>query len=314
MRNSFLKLLSFFLVVNVCAACLPSSIGNGDFRTAANKIKLKSTNDLYRFLTYHENRFPLVSAHRGGPTDKFPENAIETFENSFRRQPVIIECDVRLTKDSVLVMMHDETIDRTTTGSGKVQDYTLAALRKFRLRDPQGMETPYRIPTLDETLQWGAGKVVFTIDVKRDVPYQAVVDAIRRNRAEAYSIVITYNADQAAMVHQLAPDLMISASIRSASDLLRLNDRNVPDNRLVAFVGTSEVEQQVYELLHGHGILCILGTMGNLDKQAATRGRETYTELIERGADILSTDYPVEAGKALQTYRNTHKLGSSFIN
>ena len=314
MAKGFVKFLFLFFVANLCTACLPSSIGNGDFRYAANKIKLKTTNDLYRFLTYDEKRYPLISAHRGGPTDKFPENALETFENSFRKQPIIIECDVRLTKDSQLVLMHDETLDRTTTASGNVHDYDLAALKKFQLKDPQGQVTPYRIPTLDEALRWGAGKVIFTIDVKRGVPYPAVVDAIRRNNAAAYSIVITYNADQAAAVHQLAPDLMISASIRSASDLLRLNDRNVPDNRLVAFVGTSEVDHNVYELLHEHGILCILGTMGNLDKQAATHGNAVYTALIERGADILSTDNPAEAGRALNTYRNAHKLTSAFIN
>lgn len=314
MTKGFVKFLFFLFVVNLCASCLPSSIGSGDFRYTANKIKLKSTNELYRFLTYDEKRFPLISAHRGGPTDKFPENALETFENTFRKQPVIIECDIRLTNDSKLVLLHDETLDRTTTGSGNVQDYTLAALKKFQLKDPQGQMTPYRIPTLDEALQWGAGKVIFTLDVKRDVPYDLVIDAIRRNKAEAYTVVITYNADQAAAVHQLAPDLMISASIRSASDLLRLSDRNVPDNRLVAFVGTSEVDPGVYELLHGHGILCILGTIGNLDKRAATHGPSTYVELVERGADILATDYPVEAGRALNTYRGANKLTSAFID
>src|SRR5690606_2801152 len=141
-------------------------------------------------------RYPLVSAHRGGPTEGFPENAIETFENSYRQQPVIIECDVRLTKDSVLVLIHDETLERTTTGSGKVADFTWTELRKLRLKDPSGQVTAYRIPSLDQALQWGKGKVIFTIDVNRGVPYAAVVDAIRRKSAEACSIVITYNADQ----------------------------------------------------------------------------------------------------------------------
>src|SRR5690606_22877624 len=143
----------------------------------------------------------------------------------------------------------------TTTGSGRLRDIEFSALKKLKLKDPAGNVTSYRIPTLDETLQWGAGKVIFTLDVKRDVPYAALIDAIRRNKAEAYCVIITYSADQAATVHQLAPDVMISASIRSASDLLRLNDRNIPDNRLVAFVGTREADQALYELLHGHGIL-----------------------------------------------------------
>lgn len=314
MTKHFTSLVIAFVLPYLINSCVPSNVGGGDFRYSAHKIKLKTTDDLYRFLTYDETRYPLVSAHRGGPTEGFPENAIETFENSYRQQPVIIECDVRLTKDSVLVLIHDETLERTTTGSGKVADFTWTELRKLRLKDPNGQVTAYRIPSLDQALQWGKGKVIFTIDVKRGVPYAAVVDAIRRNSAEACSIVITYNADQAAAVYQLAPDLMISASIRSASDLLRLNDRNVPDNRIVAFVGTAEVNKSVYELLHGHGILCILGTMGNLDKQATAKGDSTYIGLVERGADILSTDRPHEAGRALQKYRSTHRISSPFIN
>ncbi|SEK57223.1 glycerophosphodiester phosphodiesterase family protein [Parapedobacter koreensis] len=308
------SLLLVAVVSLFIASCLPSNLGSGDFRYTANNIKLTNIDDLYRFLTYNEKRYPLISAHRGGPASKFPENAIETFENSYRHQPIIIECDARLTKDSVLVLMHDETLDRTTSGTGNLHELTFAELRKLRLKDTDGKVTAYQIPTLDEALQWGAGKVIFTIDVKRDVPYASVIEAIRRNKAEAYSIVITYNADQAAAVHQLAPDLMIAASIHSSADLLRLSDRNIPDNRLVAFVGTSEAPKNVYDLLHGHGILCIVGTMGNLDQRAATRGDTVYTGLIERGADILSTDRPLEAGKALHGYRNTHKLLSPFVN
>lgn len=293
-------------------ACLPSNVG-GNFHYNNHRIELTSVDDLYRFLTYHEKRYPLISAHRGGPGKGLPENALETFEHHSSQQPIVIECDVRTSKDGVLVLMHDQTVDRTTTGSGKLLDLEFSALKKLRLKDTEGNVTPYRIPTLDETLRWGAGKVVFTLDVKREVPYAAVIDAIRRNKAEAYCVVITYSANQAAIVHQLAPDVMISVSIQSASDLLRLSDHNIPDNRLVAFVGTREADKPLYELLHGHGILCIVGTMGNLDKQAAVRGDTVYTRLIERGADILSTDRPLEAGRALQRYRNQHKLKSSFI-
>lgn len=314
MVRRVIPFLVFGLISTLVASCLPSSIGSGDYPYAANEIKLSSVDQLYRFLTYHEKRFPLVSAHRGGPAPGFPENALETFKNSSRHQPIIIECDVRMTKDSVLVLMHDETVDRTTTGTGKLAELDFPALKEFRLKDPDGNVTTYRVPTLDQALQWGSGKVIFTIDVKRGVPYSAVINAIRHNQAQAYSIMITYSADQAAAVHQLAPDLMISASIHSTDDLLRLSDRSIPDNRLVAFVGTSEVPSAVYELLHGHGILCILGTMGNLDKQAALRGDTVYTKLVERGADILSTDRPLEAGKALSAYRNAHKLTSTFIN
>lgn len=287
--------------------------GSSLFGNSSPRIVMTSVDDLYRFLTYDEERYPLVSAHRGGPAAGYPENALETFEYNAGFQPLIIECDIRMTKDSVLVLMHDETLDRTTTGQGKLVDYTYEELQAFFLKDPEGELTSFTIPTLEQALAWGKGKVIFTLDVKRGVPYSKVVETIQKQRAEAISVVITYNADQALEVHRLDPNLMISASMGNPNALLQINDRNIPDNRLVAFVGTSERDEAMYQSLHGHGIMCILGTMGNLDRQAERVGDAFYVELIERGADILSTDRPVEAGRALQAYREQHKIHSKYI-
>src|SRR5690606_3828747 len=136
----------------------------------------------------------------------------------------------------------------------------------------------------------------------------------RKTKAEAYVIIITYSADQAAAVHNFAPDLMISASIKNVEDLIRLNDLDIPDTRLVAFIGTSQVSNKLTDLLHQHGILCILGTIGNLDRQAQQRGEQVYAEYIENGADIVSTDRPFLAAKALAYYSKQRGLSSPFIN
>src|SRR5690606_4168185 len=284
------------------------------FGNARQVFNFEGIDDLYRFLTYSENRVPLVSAHRGGPDTDYPENAIETFQRVASKMPAITECDIALTKDSVLVLMHDETVDRTTTGKGKVNRHTLAELKELHLKDPAGKVTNYRIPTLEEALRWGIGQVIFTLDVKRNVPYQLVVDAIRKTKSEAYAVIITYNANQAAVVHNLAPDLMISASIKNVEDLIRLNDLDIPDTRLVAFIGTSQADKNLTDLLHQHGILCILGTIGNLDRQAQQRGEQVYAEYIENGADILSTDRPFQAAKTLDYYSKQRGLSSPFIN
>lgn len=294
-------------------SCAQTTTGEGFLHAPAHRIELKTTDDLYRFLTYDEHRFPLVSAHRGGPGIGYPENAIETFAWRAKSQPLIIEFDIQMTKDSVLVLMHDRTLDRTTNGTGPIKDITFAEIKKLHLKDSEGNLTAYRVPTLDEALAWGRGKVIFTLDVKRDVPYAMVADEVVRQKAEPYSIIITYSADEAALVHNLNPDLMISASIRMAGDLMRLNYRNIPDNRLVAFVGTSEVDKGVYDLLHGHGIMCILGTLGNLDRQAEAKGDDVYLDFVDHGADILSTDRPEEVGAMLKEYRKKNGLTSPFV-
>ncbi|MFT3824868.1 MAG: alkaline phosphatase family protein [Chitinophagaceae bacterium] len=276
-------------------------------------IRCNSVTELQQFLSWSNKRYPLISAHRGGPEKGFPENALETFKNSTRFQPIIIECDITLTKDSALVLMHDDRLNRTSTGNGPVSDYTYEQLRELKLKDNDGNVTDFKIPLLDEVLQWGKGKVIFTLDVKRNVPYARVIEAVRKAGAEACSVIITYNANQATEVHQLAPDLMISASIQNAADLERLHNNGVPDNRLVAFVGVREASDSLYTLLHSRNIQCIVGTMGNLDRQAASKNEQPYYDYISRGADILSSDRPREAGAMLQRYIADNKLFSQSI-
>ncbi len=313
MRKSIQIFLFAFILISTATSCLELASSSKPSLTQGTIFNFKSANDLYQFLTYDEKRYPLVSAHRGGPYPGYPENAVETFDFIASKQPSIIECDVRLTKDSTLVLMHDETLDRTTTGEGRILDHTCEELKDLRLKDQDDKVTKYKIPTLDEALKWGVGKVIFTLDIKPETPYDLVVNAIRKAKAEAYVVIITYSPNQAGRIFSLAPDLMISASIRNSGDLLRLNDRDIPDNRLVAFVGTREPDPSLVELLHGHGIPIILGTIGNLDKQATAKGNQVYAEYIERGADILSTDRPLEAGKSLRYYITKRGLKSPFI-
>lgn len=308
------KVLRYLLLLWVftLASCFRHS-GDTEGLPVGKRIQLTSAEDLYQFLTYDDNRYPLVSLHRGGPSSGYPENALETFAYNASLQPVIVECDVRLSKDSALVLMHDNTLDRTTTGHGAVKSLTLAELKKLRLVDNNKKITPYKIPTLDEALAWGKGKVIFTLDIKNDVPYESVINAIRKQHAESSVVIITYSAGQASKVHNLAGDLMISASVKNLDDLVRLSEKDIPDNRLLAFVGSREADPQLTKVLHDHGIMCILGTQGNLDRQAAKKGFQIYAGFIDRGADILSTDRPTEAGRALNFYIKKRGITSKFV-
>lgn len=298
MKKFNLLLAAVFLL---CLSCIAP--------TNHHYISFENGNEFNNFLNRKTAGFPLISAHRGGPMPGFPENAIETFENATMHQPVIIEFDVALSKDSVLVIMHDDKLDRTSTGTGLIGSYTYKELQNFNLKDNEGKVTTFKIPTLEEVLTWGKNKVLFTIDIKRGVPYAKIVAAVRKTKSESNSIVITYNANQAAEVHQLAPDLMISASARSIADIERLNQMGVPNERIVAFVGTAAPDKAVYDYLHSKGITCILGTMGNLDRSAlANPAQNVYENLLSNGADIISTDQLVLAGKQFDNYRNNKKL------
>lgn len=262
-------------------------------------IQLESDEKADAFYTWNANRIPLLSAHRGGPYPGYPENAIETFEHIIKNMPAIIECDIMQTADGALVMMHDQTLDRTTTGTGRVEEVSLEYLKGLRLEDNQGIETAFTIPTLDQVLAWGKDKVVFTLDVKRGVPFEKVIEAVERHDSERNAVIITYNMDDAIKVHALNPDLRISISLGSWEAIERWKASGIPARNTVAFVGTSARDQEIYDALHAEGILCILGTMGNLDRQAQSVGAQVYTGLLDGAADILSTDRPLEAWKEM---------------
>lgn len=98
-----------------------------------------------------------LQAHRG-LSNQFPENSIVAFREA-GKVPCFygMETDVQMTKDGVLVCMHDKTIDRTTNGTGKVSDYTWKELSKFRIDGGTGWSEQYagklRIPTFKEYLK-----------------------------------------------------------------------------------------------------------------------------------------------------------------
>lgn len=248
------------------------------------------------FESWFENPQPLISAHRGGPYPGFPENAIETFQYIADQIPkVVIECDVSMTKDGVLILMHDKTLDRTTTGAGNVSEKSYAELQDLSLVDNEGNTSAYAIPTLDETLIWGKDKVLFMLDVKRGVPFEKVIATIKKTDAASYAAIITYRIQDAKLVHSLNAGIIISVSARDNGAIKQIMGSNIPSKNLLGFVGTSQPEKSHYEKLQRLGIKTILGTLGNLDKSAVAKGDDrVYLNYIKNGANIIATDRPLE--------------------
>ncbi len=263
-------------------------------------LKFQNTAELQEYLHWSADKPPIISAHRGGPMPGFPENCIETFENALTYAPGIIECDVARTKDSVLVMMHDYTLDRTTTSSGRIGDFTLTELKQLKLKDNEGNITEYKIPTLAQALDWARDRAIIELDIKGSISAEEIVALINKKNAVTYTIVITYNMPDAIEYHELNPDLMISATARSVEGVQRLLETGIDPRCLVAFTGVYEPDPIVYDLLHENGIMAILGTMGNLDRKAEKQGAKVYQELIDNGADILATDNVPLAAKILE--------------
>ncbi|GHT64613.1 glycerophosphoryl diester phosphodiesterase [Bacteroidia bacterium] len=111
--------------------------------------------------------YVFVVAHRGDWRNA-PENSLKAMERSIKMGVDMVEIDIRMTKDGELVLMHDGTIDRTTTGKGNVADYTLAELRQFYLKDGLGVVLTQQIPTLKEVMLLCKDKILVNVDKAAD--------------------------------------------------------------------------------------------------------------------------------------------------
>ena len=308
MRRLFSLLFTALLTLSACytQAPAPTVSPSAQGRERAERAiphyrSFAHVEALSAYLRYDSEAGPLVSAHRGGPAPGYPENALATFERTLHLAPALIECDVRLTQDSVLVLLHDDTLGRTTTGRGLLQEASFAKVRRLRLVDNSGRVTPFRLPTLREALAWGEGRAVFTLDVKEGVPPAAVVRAVRHAEAQNRVVIIVYTLRDLRRYHQLAPDLMISADIESleaAEEALRA----VSPERLIAFTGVGSAPPSVIDRLHTAGVRAIVGTFGEIDDRARRVGPAAYEALLEQGVDVLATDRVADAAAAAHAY------------
>ncbi len=115
----------------------------------------------------------IVASHRGDWRN-FSENTLEGLDGAIAMGVDIVELDLQMTKDSVIIVMHDAKIDRTTTGKGKISELTLDSIRKVKLKNGCNIKTQQRVPTLEEYLNHAKGKVMLNLD-KADRYFPQVV-------------------------------------------------------------------------------------------------------------------------------------------
>ncbi len=109
-------------------------------------------------------KYVVVVSHRGDWRN-YPENSIPAIESVIRMGVDVMELDVKMTRDSVLVLSHDWTLDRTTTGSGNISDYTYEQLLAFDLKRGHGIAIPgLKIPTLRQALEVCKDRIVVNVD------------------------------------------------------------------------------------------------------------------------------------------------------
>ncbi len=242
-----------------------------------------------------------ISAHRAQSADDQPENSVAAIEATGRAIPgAILEIDAALTRDGALVLMHDETMDRTSTGQGRVADLTLAQVRTARLEATNGDLTDAPPPTLREALD-AAGRVgaIASIDLKPAdeaatlTLARAVIAEVRAAGSADRVILITYSPETARAVAALAPEMMISAGLDDVAGLEGLDAAQI-----LAWTGTREMRPALWRALGEAGVEAQFGTLGapgrRLDDLYVADGDVSeYRALFEQGVVVIATDTPM---------------------
>jgi glycerophosphoryl diester phosphodiesterase len=303
----FLYRLAFLLIVfSSCEKNTPQAI---------HRLNITNARELQEFFRYSGDNRPIISGHRGGMMKGYPENSIGVFENTLRYTPAIYEVDPRLTKDSVVVLLHDETLERTTTGTGKVSDYTYEALKQLKLKDIENNITAHRIPTLVEALEWSRGKTVLNLD-KKDVPLAIIAKILRQCGNEAVLVSVS-NPKEARFYYDDNPERMMTAYINSKAVFEAYEKAGIPWKNIVAYIGplNKSENRTLYQLLHDEGVMCMISAASSYDRlREPGRRAANYRDAFSKGADILETDYPIAVAEAIRSLVPKTSIQQKYIS
>ncbi len=164
-----------------------------------------SVDDLYS--RARESGTTLVGGHRGNPAEH-PENTLPSFRSAIDLGVDMIECDVHLSADSELVVIHDHTLDRTTDGRGLVAQRTLAELRRLDAGNGE------RLPVLAEVCALARDRVGLCIEIKQiPIPYPSLEEKLVRLLRELDMVeqtaVISFDHRAIRRLKELQPDLTL---------------------------------------------------------------------------------------------------------
>ena len=251
-----------------------------------------------------QRNLAVVAAHRGQPDQSSAENAVSSFKASLAAGVPFLEIDVATTKDGAMVLMHDDTLDRTTTGTGAVVDRTLAEVEAVRLKKPDGTVLGEGVPRFPDVLAWGRGAGArFELDVKKTTTFSDVVQAVQAAGMGGRVLVVTYTLDDAKTVHTLDPQLMISVTMEKAEDLAAAR-AVLPVDRMLAWTGTSKPEARPFAAVREAGIEPIFGTLGRPgerldDRYMADGNPSEYVDLVKAGVVMIASDAAATAQRTI---------------
>lgn len=262
----------------------------------------QSIEQLIQNLEDSHNKEILVVSHRGDWRNA-PENSLQAIKNCIQMGVDMVEIDVRETKDGVLVLMHDHSIDRTTTGEGKIEDWTFDSLRNLRLLDGLGVPTDHQVPTLEEALEVAKDKILVNLDKSYDIFDKCF--AIAEKTGTLDQIVIKGGKSRSeveAEFGQYLDKVYFMPIIRLPDPKADSVIQDYLDHRLpIAFeftvpsdtIGTIGMFGEIRKAGAGVWVNSLWShhCAGHDDRKAAIEP-ETYDWFVKRNIDMIQTDRP----------------------
>jgi len=225
-------------------------------------------------------------AHRGASAYA-PENTLASFKKAIEQKADFFECDVHLTKDGEVVVIHDDYVDRTTNGKGQVKDKTLKELKELDagswfFSDYAGE----KIPTLEETLDIAKGKIGVVIEIKNGPNFykgieEKVVDLVKKKDMVDDVVVISFDHACLKKINKIAPKIktgvLYYGNILNASDVAR-----AAGAKMIAAAHQLATKSLIKDA-HKNNMVVNLWTIDDPD---------VMKKFIDMGVDAISTNKP----------------------
>ena len=236
----------------------------------------------------------MVIAHRGA-SSYAPENTLVAFDLALEMGVRHIELDVDFTSDGHIVVIHDDTVDRTTNGSGPVTSHTLAALRALDAGSWFGDKfTGERIPTFHEVLERYKGRVHLHTEIKGLSPSlsQQTADLIRTHGMEEQVTITSFQNVRLEEMRAYAPELPVGWLVVEASGAIIAQARAMGVTQLCPRANT--VTPELVRRLHAEGFVA---------RAWGVTTEDLMQQVVQAGADGMTINFP----DTLMAYLQSHQ-------
>ena len=216
-----------------------------------------------------------IIGHRGS-CGEFPENTLLGIKEAIKNGVDGVEIDVRLTKDNQLVVIHDETVDRTTNGEGKVENLALKEIKELDAGDGE------KIPTLQEVMDLiRETGLLLAIEIKCQKAENIVIDCILNNNLQGNTLVKSFD-------HRIVQKVKkIDKRVKTSCLLVGLPIhpyKLLDDAKADALsINSNYIDKELIDECHKHGRLVFVW---NVDD------KESVKKFIKMGADYICTNFP----------------------